>query len=157
MVLLLEVLLIYLVLNTCDYTCQKRCLEGIACQNTSHYLKHLSEMVVGQTRQPLDDIFAAAPVPMSIKITMTSEPKETVRYWGFEGGGVKTRELGVATGGLWVSGLIGTEFKLVARSDGHVTASRYESQGQYSGNWPISAAGAVYLLDVPDMHETPSI
>lgn len=118
-------------------------------EQTKYFLKELSEQVVNGNDKSPGEIIDNAPTVLAIELALDENPKELIEFWGLSDGGRKKRETHVATGGLLISTLFNQEFLIALKPSDSSAPSRHEFEGHFEGDWPISAAGAVYFPQIP--------
>lgn len=118
-------------------------------EQTKYFLKELSEQVVNGNDKSPGEIIDNAPTILAIELALDENPKELIEFWGLSDGGRKKRETHVATGGLLISTLFNQEFLIALNPSDSSAPSRHEFEGHFEGDWPISAAGAVYFPQIP--------
>lgn len=118
-------------------------------EQTKYYLKELSEQVAKGNDKSPGEIIDNAPTVLAIELALDENPKELIEFWGLSDGGRKKRETHVATGGLLISTLFNQEFLIALKPSDSSAPSRHEFEGRFEGDWPITAAGAVYFPQIP--------
>ncbi|MEP0519956.1 MAG: hypothetical protein ABJO09_01290 [Hyphomicrobiales bacterium] len=118
-------------------------------EQTKYYLKELSEQIVGHNEKTADEIIENSPTVLALELALSENPKELIEFWGLDGGATAKRETHVATGGLLISTLFYQEFLIALKPSDPYAPSRYEFEGYFEGDWPITSAGAVYFPDLP--------